>query len=90
MSDDWLDKFDFGNTNFETTCRIGGAVIFVVSATMLSMMLFDWGMYAGEEFKQIIPTFVYYSPIPMVIGSLLMVLKPAWFKPREKTPKNGD
>lgn len=84
---DWLDKFDVGNRNFEATCRLAGGFIFIVSAIMVSMMVFDWGLYASSEFRRVVPAMIYYSPIPAAIGSLFMLLKPSFFKPKEKKPK---
>ena len=83
MSDDWLDKFNVGNTNFEMTCRIAGGVIFIISGLMVSMLVFKWGLYGLKDFKAVIPSFIYYIPIPALIGSIVMVLKPSFFKPRE-------
>jgi len=87
MADDWLDKFDIGNTHFELICRLGGGFIFFISALLMSMMIFNWGIYAWEGYKDVIPVLVYYAPIFGVIGGLAMALKPAFFKPREETKK---
>ena len=86
MSDDWLDKFNVGNTNFDMTCRIAGGVIFVVSGVMVSMLIFKWGLYGLKEYKNVVPSFIYYIPIPAVIGSIIMMIWPGFFKPREKNP----
>ena len=83
MSDDWLDKFNVGNTNFEATCRLAGGVIFIISAVMVSMIIFKWGLYGTAEFKNVVPTFIYYIPIPALIGGVAMVIWPGFFKPRE-------